>query len=95
MNLNELQTFFDARYEQRNGESKQTGDNHAEHSEALREVGVNNYTCTNCGPLSTGSSWKESDYHECTGTDCDANRVLNGLKRCPWCGENQDEGDGR
>jgi len=95
MNLNELQTFFDARYRQRAEESEQTGDNHAEHDEALREMGMNHYTCSNCGPRDTGSGWKEEDYHECSGPDCNANRVLNRMTRCPWCGETQDEDDGK
>jgi len=76
-------------------ESNQSGDKHAETDAALREMGINNYTCSNCGPRNTGSGWKESDYHECTGPDCDANRVLNGLKRCPFCGEDQDGVEGR
>lgn len=95
MNLNELTTYFDGRYSKTDlpKEPEQTGDNHAEHSEALRQIGVNNYTCSNCGPLSTGSSWKESDYHDCP--ECNANRVLNSSLRCPWCGENQNEDDGK
>lgn len=73
-------------------QSSTSEDKHVEQDAALREIGINHYACTNCGPRSTGSGWKESDYHECTGENCDANRVLNGLKRCPFCGENQDEG---
>jgi len=74
---------------------EQSGEQHEAHDASLREMGMNHYTCTNCGPRDTGSGWKEEDYHECTGDDCDANRVLNSSPRCPWCGSTQDKEDGR
>ena len=90
MEFMELEKYFDQRYGHSNGHQEHTHqDAHAEIDGALRSFGISDYTCKNCGPKKIGENFSDDYFHECD--NCDANRVFNGLKKCPFCGENQEE----
>jgi len=96
--------MFDAYIEKKirdnlNGNNNQSNENtesvHDYHKELLNDVGANWMDCKDCGLQTVNDKpFDNNDWHECTGDNCDANRVKNGAKTCVWCGEHQEE-DGR
>lgn len=76
-------------------QNKSTDSVHDYHKQLLNDVGANWMDCKDCGLQTVNDRpFGEDDWHECTGDNCDANRVKNGAKTCAWCGQNQN-GEGQ